>query len=584
METLQQRWSELEPGKRRVLGILVVAMVLTAASSAFLLRSRGAMSVLFTGLPPAEVRDVAAELAKQGIDYKLGADESSIEVPTRSEPQARMKLAAAGLPRTSPEKGWEIFGEGGLAVTKPAQTAMQIRALQGELARSIASLENVTKAAVHISLKQESPFANEQEPAKAAVLLHLKPGAAVSREQAMAIAYLVAKSVPDLETAQITILDEKGALLFSDNVAHTNDEGGAKAVEREIERRLQSQLDMVFGLGKAIARVTAEMKTDRSEIRRTTYQPVEGQREGVAASETVEDEQYAGGAGGGQAPPAGVPGIGGNLFDETNQVAGGRGGAGSYVRNKTNREYKVNEEQQVLVQPGGGLLRLSVGIFVDESLRQALPQIETVARNAAGIDDRRGDSLSVEAVKFTGASVDSFASTTRAELVKTIARLILNALALIIGLLTLRSIIAALKPVPAAPSEIYATEASLSGLGLGSEPPLLTTNAPGLTPMAATPVAMAAGAGVAAGGGLTPMAGPTATLTGQQATMGEFTGGGIPGMNAHLLDAPEDEYDSDLEPVATGPTPEEMINRVENTQVDDIAEVLRHWLEGDLDE
>lgn len=539
---LLERWNAAEPGKRRTSVLLVTALALTVGGSSLALRSHGAMSVLFSGLPPSECRDIAAELARQGIDYKISDDEGSISVPSRLEARARMRLAGAGLPRSSPEKGWEIFGEGGLAVTKPQQQAMQIRALQGELARSIASLDNVSKAAVHISLKQESPFLEQQEPAKAAVLLHVKPGVSISRDEAMAIAHLVAKSVPDLETAQVTLLDEKGGLLFSDNVARGAGSGdGAQKLEKDIERRVQSQLDMTFGLGKAIVRATASMDTERGEIRRTTYTPMEGQREGVAGRETVEAEQYAG-SGSPTAAVGGVPGTGGNLFNERPGPAGGAEGNGNYVRNRSEREFKVNEQQEVVIRPGGELRRVTLGIFVDESLKDSLTQIETVARNAAGIDEQRGDSISVESVKFTGSDVTGFTQTTRSEMVRTVARLILNALALIIGLLTLRSILSALKPVPGGAEGMYAGQPQLTGLS--GQTPLLTSS-------------------------------------------GGFSGGGmnVPGAHSHLLDAPDDDgLDPDFEPVMSGPTPEELVERVDESQLDDVAEVLRHWLEGDLNE
>ncbi|MCC7493922.1 MAG: flagellar M-ring protein FliF [Fimbriimonadaceae bacterium] len=622
-QDLQQKWAELPGGKRKAISIGLMALLLTVGASTMVVKSRGARSLLYTGLAPTETREIAAELARQGVDYTISEDEANISVPTRDEARARMRLASAGLPRSSPEKGWEIFGEGGLAVTKPQQQAMQIRALQGELARSIASLEAVSKAAVHISLKQESPFLAEEEPAKAAVLLHLKPSKTVDRDQAMAIAHLVAKSVPDLETAQITILDEKGALLFSDNVAHGGggDSDGARKVERELERRVQSQLDMTFGLGKALVRATASFGTQRSEVRRTTYTPVAGSGQGVPAKETIETEDYSGAAAAGRT--GGVPGIGGNLFDENARLGGTTGGGGRYNKNKTDREFKVNQEEQLVVQPGGELQRVTLGIFVDESLQSALAKIETVARNAAGIDDKRGDSLSVQAVKFAGSNVDALNGTSRVEMVKTIARLILNALALIIGLLTLRSIIGALKPVPEPTELAPETVAELleqrpqQALGLGDGVPMALTGGGGLgerTDESGAPAGPPAFQSQPAGGGLTAVpagSGLTSRTIADMGVpggdddeeMGTFTGSGggggltgrsegglsgrltVPGMNSRLFEA-NDDYglDPDIVPTLTGPTPEEMVTRVEQTEIDDIAEVMRHWLEGELHE
>ena len=538
--TLLERWQQAEPGQRKLVATLCLALVLTVGASGMMVKSRGAQSTLYTGLAPNETREIAAELSRQGVDFTVSEDETTITLPTRLESRARMRLAAAGLPRSSPEKGWEIFGEGGLAVTKPQQEAMQIRALQGELSRSIASLDNVSKAAVHIALKQDSPFLAEQQPAKAAVLLHLKNNNALSQEQALSIAHLVAKSVPDLETAQITILDETGNLLFSDNVARGNDTGGSREVERELERRVQSQLDLVFGLGKAIVRAKVEQQIERSEVRRTKYEPVTGSRQGIPASSTVEQEDYDGAAG--AKGPRGVPGVGGNLFNEATG-GGANSQGGRYTKSSEQTDYKVNEEQEVLIKPGGGVSRMTLGIFVDESLQDSLDKIESVARSAAGIDEQRGDRLSIEAVKFAASGVDDLKATGRNEMIKTIARLILNSLALIIGLLTLRSIIAALKPVEAQMSdEMFAAQPQLAGLA--TVPMLTGSTAAGLVPGAA------------------PASHESIQL-----------------MSAH----DDSAIDPHFEPELTGMTPEEMLTRVESTAIDDVAEVLRHWLEGDLD-
>lgn len=551
-------WGRIEPSRRRPLVILLVALGLTLGGSYLLFRSRGAMTVLFADLPPSESRDIATELVRQGIECKVSEDESTVSVPSRLEARARMRLAAAGLPRTAPPKGWEIFGDGGLAVTKPQQQALQIRALQGELARSIASLESVSKAAVHISLKGDSPFVEDVEPAKAAVLLTLKPGATIDRQQAMAIAFLVAKSVPDLETAQVTILDERGNLLFSDNVAHGSGESdGSRDVEREIERRVQSQLDMAFGLGKAIVRATAEIETERAEIHRTTYRPLDGQREGVPGREVVENESYEGGRG---RPIGGVPGTSANLFADNALARSTDGRSGQYTRQHSERDFKVNEETELRVKPGGSLKRLSLGIFVDESVAGDINRIETVARSAAGIDPQRGDTISVEAVKFQASPTNGFEGGGRLEMIRTVARLVLNSLALIIGLLTIRSIVTALRPggAPVAP-------------GLTTTPLLTdgTLTAPALAGVAAP------GYAAAAGGYELPDNGPGLTLP--------RAGAGGDGQTP-LLSAPESSDDStvDLLGGQVGRTPEEMVATLESSSSQDIAEVLRHWLEGDL--
>jgi len=543
LEALKQRWDAVAPGQRKLITVMGLATALTAAGGLASWRVRGTMTPLYAGLSPVETREIAAELSRQGFDCKVSTDETTISVPAHTEPIARMKLAAAGMPRSAPEKGWEIFGEGGLAVTKPQQRALQIRALQGELARSIASLANVKKAAVHITLREDSPFIEQREPAKAAVLVHLKPGSRLTREQATAVAYLVARSVPDLETAQVTILDEKGNLLFSDNVAS---EGGGgdmtRNLEREIEQRVQSQLDITFGLGKTSVRATATLQTERSEVSRTTYKQPEGAQNGLAKKESSDAEDYIG-AGAARAG-GGVPGTGANLFGEAVKGGAGGVGSGSYTRRNIQKEYGINEEKEVKVKPGGGLQRLTLGIFVDQALQGELSKIETVARNAAGLDTQRGDSISVEAVKFAPTATDTFRNTSRLEMIKAILRLVLNSLALVIGLLTLRSIVAALRPVPEMPP-------SFGGDG---EMALTETDLPLLTDQSLE--------------------------------------SGPPDEDARLIDTGvhAEEVTAGIRSLLAEPAPEPVavaeavLAKVESTPADDIAAVLRHWLEAEGDE
>ncbi len=563
LETFRQRWEQMGAGQRRLLGVLGLAAMLTSVGMVAM-RSRGAMTPLYSGLAPTESREIVAELARQGIDYKVSADETSIEVPSRSEPTARMQLAAAGLPRTTPNEGWEIFGKGGLAVTKGQQQAMLVRALQGSLERSIASLDNVSKANVHITLKEDSPFLDNKQPAKAAVMLTLGKSGTLGRDQAQAIAYLVARSVPDLETAQVTILDNKGNLLFSDNVARGTGSGeNAQNVERDLERRVQSQLDETFGLGKTKVRLTATMETERSELTKTTYSTPNNAATGIAGKETTEQEDYTGNGAPGTRAGA-VPGMGGNVMGG-NTGAGGAGNAGRYTKRNEQRDYLVNEERETTVKPGGAVQRITLGVFIDEGLKDSEDKIKAVASTAAGIDEKRGDIINVASVKFAPSATEVFKSAGRMDLIKTILRLILNSLALIIGLLTLRSIISALKPGP-----------DVAGAFGPNGEPLLEGGRPGdvkmLTDQGAVTVE---DAGVVGDERRLDVAGQS-PADAQLAALGA-DGNLHPNERAAALglSQPEPEVHE---------TAEEIIGRVETSPVDDIAEVLRHWLEGDEDE
>lgn len=562
LETFGKRWEAMGAGQRKLLGAMGLAMVLTTVGM-LAMRSRGAMTPLYSGLAPTETREIGAELARQGIDYKISTDETSIEVPSRSEPSARMQLAAAGLPRSTPTEGWEIFGKGGLAVTKGQQQAMVVRALKGELERSIASLDNVSKANVHITLKEDSPFLDNKQGAKAAVMLTMHKGGQLSRDQAQAIAYMVARSVPDLETAQVTILDSKGNLLFSDNVARGSGSGeSAQTIERELERRVQSQLDETFGLGKTKVRLTATMETERSEVTKTTYSTPNGAPTGIPGKETNEQEDYTGNGGLGVRPGA-VPGMGGNVMADAGGGAGG-GGTGRYTKRNEQRDYLVNEEREVVVKPGGSLQRLTLGVFVDESLKDSETAIKAVASTAAGIDEKRGDVVNVATVKFAPSATEAFKSAGRMDMIRTVLRLILNSLALIIGLLTLRSIIAALRPGPEVAGAFVPGGEPLLESGRSDEVKMITDQSGVIVEDA-------------------DVVGDERRLSDGSLSPADAQLAGADGLNAGQRAAALGLNQPNPEP-EVHETAEEIIGRVETSPVDDIAEVLRHWLEGDGNE
>lgn len=537
LQQLRVRWEAIEPNQKRTFTVLATTFLAVALVGGFVLRTRGAMTVLYSNLSPTESREIAAELSRMGIEARISDDEAGIMVPAADEPKARMRLAGLGLPHSSPPGDWDLFDRSGLAVTESQQEAMKIRALQGSLARSIASLDVVAKAAVHITLPERSPFLEDSKPAKAAVLLHLKGGRGLDRQQAQAIAFLVSNSVPDLGPENVTILDEKGALLFSDNVAFDGD-GGTKKVEQQLQAEVQSLLDATFGIGKTIVRAAVDLETDRVETVAVDYQPADvNEGTGLPASETTTSEDARGlgteRAGGGAGTTA-------NLFAAQPGGAGG-GGVGEYNRTETERTFDNPRTETVTVKPPGGVKRISLGIFIDEGLAEQQTKIETVARAAAGIDTQRGDTVSVEAVKFATTELGQLNAVSRFESIKTIVRWILNAVALIVGLILLKSMVVAM-----------ANAQPGSGLFATADGRLA----------------------VEAGNGELKLLSDKAALEALRAHM-NANGAQLPALTME-----PDEY----EPPPPPPPPvDEVVRSMQARPVDDIAEVVRHWLEGSLD-
>jgi flagellar M-ring protein FliF len=363
--------------------------------------ARGDYRVLYAGLPTDEAGTVTAKLQSLGVSYRLANNGTTVLVPSDQVQQARVSLAAEGVPSRG-GKGFELFDEQPIGTTPFVQGVNYTRAVQGELARSIMQLEPVSSARVLIAKPEPSPFVRDQKPATASVVLRLRPGAAFSRSTAAAVVALVARGVEGLKPENVTIVDSAGRVLSEQ---HDPDNDGAAATQLEYRRDLETHLaaqaeEMLahtLGYGRAIVRVSADVNFKRVKERRETYNP----EERVVASEKVVNSKAAGGS-----TRGGVAGVASNSGGKT---SGGGGGGGNSQEETLQTEYMVSKTTFDSEDRTGVVERLTVAAMLDLTPPEGssdtpltLSEAQDIIKQAVGFKTGR-DEIKVSNVKLASA-------------------------------------------------------------------------------------------------------------------------------------------------------------------------------------
>src|SRR5579883_2935786 len=227
---------------RQRISIAAVAVLLAGGIYALVVHQREAdFKPLFTGVPPDEAAAIVQKLKESGVEYRLPEGGGTILVPSARLAEVRLTMAAAGLPKTG-RMGFELFDKTNFGATEFAEHINYRRALEGELERSVMSLEAVEQARVHLTFPKDSVFLEAQQPAKASVLVKTRPGARLSPQNVTAIDHLVASAVEGLSPDAVSVLDMNGNLLGQPKAAATPDGSESSAAALEIRHQLESDL------------------------------------------------------------------------------------------------------------------------------------------------------------------------------------------------------------------------------------------------------------------------------------------------------------------------------------------------------
>ncbi len=401
----------LGPARLAVMGSVVLGLILFFVFVSARVASPN-MTLLYADLPGESSAAVVSKLSEQNIPHDLSADGGSILVPEKDVNRARMMLAQAGLPNGG-NMGYEIFDkESGFGTTNFVQNIKQVRALEGELARTISSLDPVKNARVHLVLPQRELFSRENRPASASIFLDIKPGARLNNEQVTGIQSLIASAVPSLKISNVSIIDSKGNLLAKGGEdGETMMTMKAEELRRNTELRLTETIEALVGRTVGFDKVRANVSVDLNFDRITTNEEIfDPNQQVVRSTQTVEENNSE------------RESNAENVSVENNVPPGtaGENGSGTGTptsegkRTEETTNYEIGKTIRNQVREVGEIKRLSVAVLVDgayttsaEGVRTYTPrpqaeldQLATLVKSAVGFDTARGDKIEIVNMQF----------------------------------------------------------------------------------------------------------------------------------------------------------------------------------------
>jgi flagellar M-ring protein FliF len=470
----QQPFLQTPFGRNITLGVLV-AVALAVIAALWMWSQQPEYRVLFANYSDRDGGAITASLDQMGVKYKFSEGGAAILVPSEQVHDVRLKLAAQGLPKGG-NVGFELMENQKLGVSQFLEQVNYQRSLEGELARSIQSLGAVASARVHLALPKPSVFVREQQKPTASVLLTLQPSRALDPGQVSAIVHLVASSVPELTTSNVTVVDQNGTLLS----AETNNNGRGKQLDQNqlkyvdqlqqgIVKQVESLITPLVGQGNVRAEATADVDFAQVDTAAEMYKP-----NSPPEPQAIRSQQSSESSTPGAAPAVGVPGALSNQPPNVNQPAqnGAAGAAGatpgtpsggtaSPARHDATTNFEVDKTVRYEQKPMGGVKRLTVGVVVNYRRTTdpktgkvsavplppaVLAQINELVKQAMGYSQARGDTMNVTNAPFEGvdkpveavAKVDWFRDPANLPFAINIGKYV--AVVLVIGFLYLRII------------------------------------------------------------------------------------------------------------------------------------------------
>jgi flagellar M-ring protein FliF len=395
---------------------------LTAAVAGLFMYVMGMMTdtpkaLLFSGLDPRDSSEITARLETMKVPFELQADGATIMVPSDQVLRLRMQFAGDGIPAGG-SVGYEIFDRSdAFGQTSFVQNVNLIRALEGELGRTIRSLSSIANARVHLNIPKHELFAQKQPQPTASVVIRAR--GAVAAGQVQAIQNLIASAVPGMNAASVTVIDEKGTMLGGGT-----SQTGASAVQHDertitFEDRVRKQVEdivtSVAGPGRARVQVSADIDYNRLTRQTETFDP-DGQvvrsTQSTNADSTDQDGKAQQGVTVTNSLPAGA---------QDGSAGGAGSSASSDKRAEEKIEYEISKTVTNEIQEGGSIKRLSVAVAVDGSYTtddkgvrtyqpraaEEMQQIEQLVRSTIGFDEKRGDQLKVINLRFSQPDIEA---------------------------------------------------------------------------------------------------------------------------------------------------------------------------------
>ncbi len=419
-------------GLKPLLMLIGVAAAVAAGVGVVLWSQGPSYSLLYGNLADTDKAQVVASLDQAAIPYRLEPGTGAVLVPSDKVSDARMKLAAKGLPESG---GYSLMDKDpGFGVSQFMESARYQHAIETELGRTIASLKQVEGARVHLAMPAQSAFVRDKRQASASVFLQMKSGRRLEREQISSIINLVASSIPDMDPNQVTVIDSQGRLLSSPDrdgeVAQREQQIEiARRMEEDYAQRIESLLSPILGNGRVKAQVVAQVEMSATEEAREQYRPdsqilrseqtsEESSRTGPNAAQGIpgalSNQPPQGGTVAQAAPAAATPAVAGAPGSTAPgaQVAAAAAASAATPENtnrQATRNYELDRTIAYTKNPAGRLQRLSVAVLVDNMRKtdkegntteeplseEQIERLKTLVKDAVGFDEKRGDTVSV---------------------------------------------------------------------------------------------------------------------------------------------------------------------------------------------
>jgi flagellar M-ring protein FliF len=472
MQTLRN----LGPMKLAALGAVALGLIAFFVFLAARLTSPG-MSLLYSGLDATDSEQIVQRLETQQIPYELRGSGDQIFVPEDQVARLRLAMAGEGIP-TGGSIGYEIFDRAdALGTTNFVQQINQLRALEGELSRTIRSIRQVKAARVHLVMPKRELFSRDRNDPTASVVLVLQ--GSLDKEQISAIQHLVSSAVPGMKSSSVSVIDNRGNLLAKGEEAGDEfDTANGVEMRQGYEARLAGSIEQLLGqtlgAGKVRAEVTADIDFSRVTTNTENFDP-NGQV--VRSTQTVDDKGNTQEKSGDSSvsvannvpnPPA-QSGNSNNTSNSQNE------------RNEETVNYEISKRSETQVKTDGTVKRISAAVLVDGTYtpgpngtqtyaprsKQELDQIATLVKSAIGFDDKRGDVVQVVNMPFAQneepiSDGTVFMGLDKQDLMRIVELIVLAAVAVLVLLLVVRPLLNRLlaMPTPAAMDQ----QAMLAGL------------------------------------------------------------------------------------------------------------------------
>jgi len=419
-------WASLPTPKRIALvGLSTLALAVTLFVS--YVGSQIHYGYLYTGLDGQDAAAIVEKLKTQQVPYQLAANGTAIQVPEDRVAALRLELASGGLPHGG-GVGFELFDRTQIGATEFEQQVNLRRALEGELVRSILTIDGVQAARVHLVMPERRLFIAREQQSSASVVLKLRNPANFNQREVAGIVHLVAAAVPNLRQDRVSVVSTDGVTLHRPSTGDSSlgdsadlDSDRAHALASQMENDVRAQIERIVGPGNADIRVNLELDTSAKEKVEEHYEP---SKTALRSEQKVQES-----SGAGQAGVAGVPGALTNLPDARQAGADATeapgGGDGAVSRLSQTRNWEVDKVSQKTTTPPGTVERLSVAVLVNDRVErkgkqwlttprsaQELAQIEALVKRAVGFNVERGDSVHVATASFAKLDTDSDTTTT----------------------------------------------------------------------------------------------------------------------------------------------------------------------------